>query len=245
MSRVLTVGCRRCAGGMAGMVYETNMVEGAMMTNDLDVNLVALEGSGSAIPPVKADKQIVLVGGHQPMETLTEYFGPYRIKLADLIIITMCDEQICSREKLDDLLIKIHEINPNADIVPTIFRPHPVDDISNKNILFATTAPESVQHLLKDYLEENFNCNVVAISSHLSNRPLLQRDIEENIDNIDCMLTELKAAAVDVATKDALNKGLEVVYCDNIPIAINDEYDLDKSIMNIVYEAKDSFNKKD
>ena len=145
----------------------------------------------------------------------------------------------------DDLLIKIHEINPNADIVPTIFRPHPVDDISNKNILFATTAPESVQHLLKDYLEENFNCNVVAISSHLSNRPLLQRDIEENIDNIDCMLTELKAAAVDVATKDALNKGLEVVYCDNIPIAINDEYDLDKSIMNIVYEAKESFNKKD
>ncbi len=245
MSRVLTVGCRRCAGGMAGMVYETNMVEGAMMTNDLDVNLVALEGSGSAIPPVKADKQIVLVGGHQPMETLTEYFGPYRIKLADLIIITMCDVQICSREKLDDLLIKIHEINPNADIVPTIFRPHPVDDISNKNILFATTAPESVQHLLKDYLEENFNCNVVAISSHLSNRPLLQRDIEENIDNIDCMLTELKAAAVDVATKDALNKGLEVVYCDNIPIAINDEYDLDKSIMNIVYEAKESFNKKD
>ena len=68
--------------------------------------------------------------------------------------------------------------------------------------------------------------------------------IEENIDNIDCMLTELKAAAVDVATKDALNKGLEVVYCDNIPIAINDEYDLDKSIMNIVYEAKESFNKK-
>ena len=58
------------------------------------------------------------------------------------------------------------------------------------------------------------------------------------------MLTELKAAAVDVATKDALNKGLEVVYCDNIPIAINDEYDLDKSIMNIVYEAKESFNKK-
>ena len=79
MSRVLTVGCRRCAGGMAGMVYETNMVEGAMMTNDLDVNLVALEGRskcsggglrmalpyqsaqqyhrhssrGSAIPPVK------------------------------------------------------------------------------------------------------------------------------------------------------------------------------------------------
>lgn len=244
MSRVLTVGCRRCAGGMAGRVYETNMIEGAKMTNDLDVNLVAIEGSGSAVPPIKTDKHIVLVGANQPLDTLTKYFGPYRIKLANLIIITMCDKQICSKEKLDKLMYEIHEINPDAEIIPTIFRPHPVDDISNKNILFATTAPESVQHLLKQYLEENFNCNVVAISSHLSNRPLLQKDIDDNIDKVDIMLTELKAAAVDVATKDALEKGLEVVYCDNIPIAINDEYDLDKSIMKIVNEAATSFNKK-
>jgi cyclic 2,3-diphosphoglycerate synthetase len=96
--------------------------------------------------------------------------------------------------------------------------------------------------LLKEYLEDNFKCNVVAISSNLSNRPLLQQDIENNIDNVDIMLTELKAAAVDVATKDALNKGLDVVYCDNIPIPINDTYDLDKAIMKIVHDAVDSFN---
>ena len=95
---------------------------------------------------------------------------------------------------------------------------------------------------MKDYLEENFNCNVVAISSNLSNRPLLQEDIEKNIDNVDIMLTELKAAAVDVATKDALNKGLEVVYCDNIPIPISDDYDLDSAIMRIVHEAVEDFN---
>ena len=242
MSRVLTVGCRRCAGGMAGQVYITNMVDGAKMTNDLNTNLVAIEGSGSAIPPVKTDKNIVLVGANQPVETLTEYFGPYRIKLADLIIITMCDEQICSREKLDNLMEEIRQINPDAEIIPTIFRPHPVENIENKNILFATTAPESVQHLLKEYLEDNFNCNVVAISSHLSNRPLLQEDIDKNIDKVDIMLTELKAAAVDVATKDALTKGLDVVYCDNIPIPINEDYDLDSAIMKIVHDAVDSFN---
>lgn len=242
MSRVLTIGCRRCAGGMAGQVYITNMVDGARMTNALNTNLIAIEGSGSAIPPIKTNKQIVLVGANQPIETLTEYFGPYRIKLADLVIITMCDEQICSKEKLDTLLNKIHEINPKADIVPTIFRPHPTEPIENKNVLFATTAPESVQHLLKQYLEDNFKCNVVAISPHLSNRPLLQEDIEKNIDNVDIMLTELKAAAVDVATKDALNKGLEVIYCDNIPIALNSNYDLDKSIMKIVHAAVEDFN---
>lgn len=239
MSRVMTVGCRRCAGGMAGQVYITNMVEGARMTNELGCNLIAIEGSGSAIPPIKTDKQIVLVGANQPIETLTEYFGPYRIKLADLIIITMCDEEICPQDKLDTLVEKIHQINPEADVVPTIFRPQPVEDITGRNILFATTAPETVQPLLKKYLEENFNCNVVDISSNLSNRPLLQEDIERNIDNIDTMLTELKAAAVDVATKDALERQLEVVYCDNIPIAVNNEYDLDKSIMRIVHEAVD------
>ena len=242
LSRVLTVGCRRCAGGMAGQVYITNMVEGAKMTNTLNTNLIAIEGSGSAIPPVKTNKHIVLVGANQPIETLTEYFGPFRIKLADLVIITMCDEQICSKERLDKLMDEIKNINPDAEVVPTIFRPYPVDSIENKKVLIATTAPELVQHLLKEYLEENFNCEVVAISSNLSNRPLLQKDIEDYIDNVDVMLTELKAAAVDVATKDALTKGLEVVYCDNIPIPLNSDYDLDNAIMKIVHEAVEDFN---
>jgi cyclic 2,3-diphosphoglycerate synthetase len=56
------------------------------------------------------------------------------------------------------------------------------------------------------------------------------------------MLTELKAAAVDVATKDALTKGLDVVYCDNIPIPICTDYDLDSAIMKIVHDAVTSFN---
>lgn len=242
LSRVLTVGCRRCAGGMAGQVYITNMVDGAKLTNDLNTNMIAIEGSGSAIPPIKTNKNIVLVGANQPIETLTEYFGPFRIKLADLVIITMCDEQICSKEKLNDLMGYIHEINPDAEVIPTIFRPAPVESIENKNVLFATTAPESVQPLLKEYLEDNYNCNVVAISSNLSNRPLLQEDIDKNIDNVDIMLTEIKAAAIDVATKVALTKGLEVVYCDNIPIPINDSYNLENAIMKIVHEAVDDFN---
>ncbi|WP_304123231.1 2,3-diphosphoglycerate synthetase [Methanosphaera cuniculi] len=241
MSRVLTVGCRRCAGGMAGRVFKTNMVSGARMTNALDTNLIAIEGSGSAIPPIKTNRQIVLVGANQPIETLISYFGPYRIKLGDLIIVTMCDEQTCPKPKLDILLDEIRSINPDVEVIPTIFRPAPVEPISGRNVLFATTAPESVQPILKEYLEENYGCNVVAISSHLSNRPLLQKDIEDNIDKVDVMLTELKAAAVDVATKDALSHNLEVVYCDNIPIPLDESQDLKKSIMKLVHEAVEDY----
>ena len=63
------------------------------------------------------------------------------------------------------------------------------------------------------------------------------------MDHADVMLTELKAAAVDVATKDALEAGLEVVYCDNIPVAIDDSYpDLSKSVIDLVDSAIEKFN---
>jgi cyclic 2,3-diphosphoglycerate synthetase len=57
------------------------------------------------------------------------------------------------------------------------------------------------------------------------------------------MLTELKAAAVDVATKDALKAGLEVVYCDNIPQVIDGDYEnLPDAIIKVVDSAIEHFN---
>jgi cyclic 2,3-diphosphoglycerate synthetase len=68
--------------------------------------------------------------------------------------------------------------------------------------------------------------------------------MQKYMDKADVMLTELKAAAVDVATKDAISHGLEVVYCNNIPVALNDSYPkLDHSVLKIVDCAIDEFNK--
>ena len=136
-------------------------------------------------------------------------------------------------------------MNPDATVISTVFRPKPLDDISGKNVLFATTAPEDVKDKLVDYLEMNFGCKVVGTTAHLSNRPLLREDMKKYMDKSDVMLTELKAAAVDVATKDAIAAGLDVVYCDNIPVPINDSYpDLSDSIIKLVDSAIDNFNKK-
>ena len=72
----------------------------------------------------------------------------------------------------------------------------------------------------------------------------LREDMAKYMDDADVMLTELKAAAVDVATKDAIAHGLQVVYCDNIPVAINDSYpDLSESVIKLVDSAIDDFNK--
>ena len=242
MSRILTIGCRRCGGGMAGEVFLTNMKKGARLANEVDSKFAIFEGSGAAIPPIKTDKKIALIGANQPIENLTSYFGPYRVGLGDLVILTMCEEPMCSHEKIREIEEFVAEINPDAVVISTVFRPKPLDDISGKRVLFATTAPEEVKDKLVDYLEENFSCKVIGTTSHLSNRPLLREDMQKYIDDADVMLTELKAAAVDVATKDAIAHGLEVVYCDNIPVPINDTYpDLSRSVIDLVDSAIDDF----
>ena len=149
---------------------------------------------------------------------------------------------MCSHEKIREIEEFVAEINPDAVVISTVFRPKPLDDISGKRVLFATTAPEEVKDKLVDYLEENFRCKVIGTTSHLSNRPLLREDMQKYMDDADVMLTELKAAAVDVATKDAIAHGLEVVYCDNIPVPINDTYpDLSRSVIDLVDSAIDDF----
>ena len=244
MSRILTIGCRRCGGGMAGEVFLTNMKKGAKLANEVDSKFAIFEGSGAAIPPIKTNKKIVLIGANQPLENLTTYFGPYRVGLGNLIILTMCEEPMCSNDKIQKIEDFVSDINPDATVISTVFRPKPLSDISNKNVLFATTAPETIKYKLVDYLEKNYNCKIIGTTPHLSNRPQLREDMKKYIDDADVMLTELKAAAVDVATKDALEHGLEVVYCDNIPVPINDSYpDLSKSVIKLVNSAIDDFNK--
>ena len=243
MSRILTIGCRRCGGGMSGDVFMTNMKKGAEIANNVESKFIIFEGSGAAIPPIKTDKNIVLIGANQPLLNITNFFGPFRIGLADLVILTMCEEPMSSPDKIKAIEEFISEVNPNAKIISTVFRPKPLGDISGKNVLFATTAPDEIKNVLVKHLEEEYNCKVVGTTPHLSNRPLLQKDIEKYIDKANVMLTELKAAAVDVATKDSLKAGLEVVYCDNIPIAIDGNYpDLSDSIIQVVDKAIEDFD---
>lgn len=243
MSRILTIGCRRCGGGMAGEVFMTNMKKGAKLANEVDAKFAIFEGSGAAIPPIKTDAKIVLIGANQPIENLTTYFGPYRIGLGNLVILTMCEEPMANSDKIKAIEEFVSEVNPDATVISTVFRPKPLGDISNKKVLFSTTAPEGVKDKLVEYLESNFSCEIVGTTAHLSNRPLLREDMEKYMDEADVMLTELKAAAVDVATKDALAAGLEVIYCDNIPVPISDSYpDLSDSVIKLVDSAIENFN---
>ena len=58
-SRVITVGCRRCAGGLAGSPYLDNVEEGIKIAENQPVDLIIAEGSGPTIPPVMGDTSII------------------------------------------------------------------------------------------------------------------------------------------------------------------------------------------
>jgi cyclic 2,3-diphosphoglycerate synthetase len=66
----------------------------------------------------------------------------------------------------------------------------------------------------------------VGWSARLADRTGLAEDLD-GAQGYDVLLTELKAAAVDVATERALARGAEVVFVDNRPIALDGEADLD------------------
>ena len=73
-----TVGCRRCGGGLAGAVGISNVLAGARLAEELDPDLIVLDGSGAAIPPIAADRRILVVGAHQDHAVATGYLNPYR-----------------------------------------------------------------------------------------------------------------------------------------------------------------------
>ena len=217
-SRVITVGCRRCGGGMAGAPFTSNVVKGAEIANTLATDFVIMEGSGITLPPVHTDTCVVIVGAHQQMKFLSEYFGPFRILIADLAIVTMCEEPMASPEKVDAIAETIENINPGMKQAHCVFRPLPLGTIQGKKVALTTTAPPAVLNTtIVPYLEEHFDCTVVGSSPHLSNRPQLRKDLEEILPSADTLLTEVKASAIDVATRVAFKKGLDIVYMDNVP----------------------------
>lgn len=236
---VPTVGCRRCGGGMAGNPFSSNVLQGAMMTNEIPQKFVVMEGSGATFPPVKTDKRIVLVGAGQPIEHITGYLGEYRILTSQLAIVTMCEEPVADKEKVDAVYKGIREINPDMDIALTVFRPKPLGDISGKKVFIATTAKGEVADIIEKSVQEDYDCEVTGITTHLSNRPLLRKDLKEGLAHSDVLLTEIKAASIDVAAVTAKRKNVDVVFMHNEPVLVGGTVEnIEKAIIDLCKEAK-------
>jgi cyclic 2,3-diphosphoglycerate synthase len=211
---VTTVGARRCGGGLSGRPFVTNARQAAEVAVRRGAGLVLLEGSGAAIPPIPWDAGVLVCPATAAEEDLAGYLGPFRLLLSDLVVFTMARSPDVGPEDLAVLHSHVRRLRPDARIVVTDFRPTPLDDVEGKKVFFATTAPRSAGPSLASHLEEAHGCSVVGVTHHLSDRAGLAEDLEAAPD-FEVLLTELKAAAVDVAAEQARSRGAAVVFADN------------------------------
>ncbi|MGH9005363.1 MAG: 2,3-diphosphoglycerate synthetase, partial [Acidimicrobiia bacterium] len=212
---VVTVGTRCCGGGLAGEPASDTFAAGVELANSRPEELLILEGSGTTIPPVHADATICVIGapGASDQELLLGYLGAYPLLLADLVVITLVEQPLADFGAVAALEDRIRGLVPGVPVVQTTFRPRPLGPISGNSVFFTTTAPVAVAGILAAHLE-SYGATVVGHSSSLANRPRLAADLQA-AGRADVLVTELKAAAVDLATGFAVERGMRVVYSDN------------------------------
>ena len=197
LTGVVTIGCRRAGGGLAGAVGMSNVAQGAALAAEREPDVVVFDGSGAAIPPVEVDARILVTGrGHDPLA----YLNPYRVLVSDLAVLVGGGDATAIR------------VLKRMPVVEAELRLRPVAPLGGRRVAVFTTGPAPTDHL---------DADVVAVSRNLANRPKLREDLART--SADVYLVEIKAAAIDVVAEAAQERGAEVVFAENE--VVSDELD--------------------
>ena len=232
-AQVPTVGARRCGGGISGRPFVTNVPEAAALAAEMGGDPVILEGSGAAVPPVPWDAGILVAPASVPLHHVNGYMGPLRVLLSDLLVFIIGAGPSAGADNLSALDPEVRRLHSGVRVAVAELQPVPLADVRDKDVFFATTAQREVAEWLAELLQRTAGCRVVGISSHLGNRPALEADLDA-APRFDALLTELKAAAVDVGARRALDRGAEVVFVDNRPVAAGGDGDVDELIGDVL-----------
>jgi cyclic 2,3-diphosphoglycerate synthase len=204
LAGVRTVGCRRAGGGLAGRVFDSNVLAGAELARSLEPDVVLFDGSGAAIPPVATDARILVSGGEHELD---DYLNPYRVLVSDLIVLVGSGQPVAPLVK--DVPIVRVELRLRASA--------PLDG----RVAVFTTGPAPTEHLEAD---------VVHVSRNLADRRALRDELERV--EADTFLVELKAAAIDLVAEEAASRGTRVVLAENEVLPVDG--DLDEAILALV-----------
>ena len=231
LAGVPTIGCRRAGGGLAGVPWTTNLDAGMRKALERNPDLVVFDGSGAAIPPVEADRRILVAGAHQDPGLVTGYLNAYRILLSDLVVLTMAEDGTDHAA----LSAAIREVK-DVPVVATVLRPRPVKSIDGKRVAFFTTAAPAAAERLERHLLDEHGAAEVIVSCNLSDREKLRVDLART--DADVYLVEIKAAAIDVVCEAAEEGGIEVVFADNEVIPVPGQPDLDETLRDLLPAAE-------
>jgi cyclic 2,3-diphosphoglycerate synthase len=217
---VATIGARRVGGGIAGAPFASNVGDAARLAAGSGAGLVVLEGSGAAVPSVPWDAGVLVAPAGSAEARLRDWLGPYRLLLSDLVVLTMTASPPAGLENLSALRSLVRRIRGDARLIVTDFEPVPLGDVQGRDAFFTTTAPPATAERQVARIEARSGCRVVGWSARLADRAGLAEDMD-GAEGFDVLLTELKAAAVDVAARRAERVGADVVFVDNRAVALD------------------------
>jgi cyclic 2,3-diphosphoglycerate synthase len=204
LTGVVTIGCRRAGGGLAGAVTTSNVLAGAAMAAEREPDVVVFDGSGAAIPPVDVDARILVSGrGHDPLA----YLNPYRVLISDAVVLVGGGDVSAVRAL------------KQVPVIEAELRLRPVAPLHGRRVAVFTTGSAATGGL---------DAEIVSVSRNLANRPALSEDLART--DADVYLVEIKAAAIDLVAEAALLRGVEVVFAENEVVA----EELDDVILNLV-----------
>jgi predicted GTPase len=140
---------------------------------------------------------------------------------------------VAGHENLSALRSHVRRYLDDPRQIVTDFNPVPLEDVRGERVFFATTAPREVAARQVDHLEAIHGCTVVGWSSRLADRAGLAEDME-GAEGFDVLLSELKAAAVDIGVERALARGAEVVFVDNRATVVEGDTDLETALGDVL-----------
>ncbi len=232
LTGLTTVGCRRCGGGLAGAVGTSNVGAGVRLAEALRPELIVLDGSGAAIPPISAGRSVLVVGADQDPAVSTGYLNPYRALLADLVVVTMAEDGV-EHEALSTSFAGL--TRPGVPVVRTVLRPRPLDDVTGRRVAFFGTAPAAQHERIAAHLESVHGAVVTQVSGNLADRAALREELSRL--DAEAVVIEIKAAAIDVVAEEASGLGIPVVLAGNDVVPLAGEPDLDATIVRLGREA--------
>jgi cyclic 2,3-diphosphoglycerate synthetase len=204
LTGVVTIGCRRAGGGLAGAVTTSNVLQGAALAVEREPDVVVFDGSGAAIPPVEVDARILVTGrGHDPLA----YLNAYRVLVSDLVVLVGGGDVGAIR-----MLKKM-------PVLEAELRLRPISPLAGRRVAVFTTGAAPTDHL---------DAEVVGVSRNLADRARLSEDLERT--DADVYLVEIKAAAIDLVAVAAQARGVPVVFAENEVVSP----ELDDAILGLV-----------
>ena len=196
LAGIVTIGCRRAGGGLAGAPFVSNVREGAALAAERAPELVLFEGCGAAFPPIATGKRVLVVGGGQSPEVATGYLNAYRIFVSDLVLVVGATGSVAAIRELT-----------GVPVLEARLRPRPAEPVDGPVAVFTTAPADACEAIGAELAEQGLD--VRHVSSSLADRDALRSELERV--DAETFLVELKAAAIDVVAEAAAERGASVV----------------------------------